>query len=550
MNEPDQTHEPSAGPHAEVARGRRCFERRAWGEAWQALSIADQAAPLGVEDLELLAVASFMTGRDDDYLHTLERAHEAHLRAHRGARAVRCAFWLGMQFLFRGQAGQASGWFARAHRLLEREQRDCVEQGYLMLPAVEQQLGGGDAAYATAARIVEISERFADPDLNALARHQQGRVRLKQGQVAQGLALLDEAMVAVIADELSPPVTGLIYCSVIAGCQQVHDVSRAREWTAALAGWCEGQPEMLAFTGVCRVHRAELMQLDGAWDEAIEEARRACERCPPASAAQAAGLYQQAEVHRLRGDFATAEQTYRSASRYGHDAQPGLALLRLAERRTGAAVASIHRVLQGTTERLERTRLLPACVEIMLAGGDVAAARAACDELEAIAQTVATGVLSAMAAQARGAVDLAEGRPEAAFGSLRRAQALWQQLEVPYAAAQARVLLGLACRSAGDNEGGKLELDAARAVFKQLGAAPDAARVDALLSTAPTPHGLSRRELQVLRRVATGKTNKAIAAELFLSVKTVDRHLSNIYTKLDLPSRSAATAFAYEHKLI
>ncbi len=550
MNEPDRSPEPSADVAGEIARGRACFERRAWDEARQALSLADRTAPLRADDLDLLAIAAFMTGRDDDYVRSLERAHEAHLQTGNCARAVRCAFWLGMQFLFRGQAGRANGWFARAHRLLERGPRDCVEQGYLLLPVVEQQLGSGDAAYAIAARIVDISEHYADPDLSAMARHQQGRIRLAQGQVAQGLALLDEAMVAVTADELSPQVTGLIYCSVIEGCQQVHDVGRAREWTAALARWCDAQPEMLAFTGLCRVHRSQSMQLHGAWGEALEEARRACARCAPASNAQAAGLYQQAEVHRLRGDFVQSEQAYRGASQLGHEAQPGMALLRLAQQQPSAATTSIRRALHQTNDRLERSRLLPACVEIMLAAKDVEGARAACIELEAIAQTFDTGVLSAMAAQARGAVDLAEGRPEAALASLRRAQSLWQQIEVPYAGARVRFLLGLACRAVGDDEGGKLELDAARTVFEQLGAAPDVTRVEQLMSTTAVPQGLSPRELQVLRMLSSGKTNKAIAAELFLSVKTVDRHVSNIYTKLDLRSRSAATAYAYEHKLI
>lgn len=499
-------------------------------------------------------MASYMTGRDDDYLRALERAHDAHLSTGAGVRAVRCAFWLGLRFLFRGETGRATGWLARAQRLLEREDRDCVEHGYLLLPVVEQQLGVGesDFAYATAARAAEIGDRFADSDLSAIARHQQGRIRIRQGQVQEGLALLDEAMVAVTAGEVSPLVTGLIYCSVIEGCQQVYALSRAREWTTALAHWCDGQPEMMAFTGICRVHRSEIMQLHGAWGDAIDEARRACERCPQAANQQAAGLYQQAEVHRLRGEFGAAEQAYRSASQCGREPQPGLALLRLAQHRTDAAAAAIRRVSSATTDQLQRTRLLPAYVEIMLAVSDIAAARDACLEMEAIAQTFDTGVLSAMAAQARGAVELAEGQPEAALRSLRRAWLMWQQIEVPYAAARVRVLMGLACRAVGDDEGSGLELDAARAVFERLGAGPDVARVDALMqhTASAHPHGLSPRELQVLRLVAVGKTNKAIAAELFLSVKTIDRHLSNIFTKLDVSSRSAATAYAYEHKLI
>jgi DNA-binding CsgD family transcriptional regulator len=540
----------------ELERGRKCYARRAWAEAYRALSLADQAAPLAAADLELLAMSAYLIGRDDDYLNALDRAHHAHLDAGENLRAVRCAFWLGLRLLFRGETGRATGWLSRAQRLLEREGRDCVEQGYLLLPVAQQHLMGGDcaAAYAVATGAVEIGDRFGEADLVACARHLQGRIVVQQGQVEAGLALLDEVMLAVSAGRLSPLVTGLIYCSVIEGCQEVYALGRAREWTAALAQWCEEQPEMVAFTGTCLVHRAEIMQLRGAWPDAIEQAQRARERCIQAAnrRAAAAALYQQGEVHRLRGEFPAAEAAYRSASQGGWEPQPGLALLRMAQGRTDAAAAAIRRVASATSDRLQRTRLLPAYIEIMLAAGDVAEARAACRELEAIASSFDTGVLGAIAAQARGAVELAEGNAQAALGSLRRAWQVWEQVEAPHLAAQVRVLIGLACRALGDEDGSRLELDAARAVFEALGAAPDLARIDSPAASVPSgrSHGLTRRELQVLRLVAAGKTNKAIAAELFLSEKTIDRHVSNILTKLDVPSRAAATARAYEHKLI
>jgi DNA-binding CsgD family transcriptional regulator len=348
--------------------------------------------------------------------------------------------------------------------------------------------------------------------------------------------------------------TGLIYCSVIDACQQVYALARAWEWTSALTKWCEGQPQMVAFTGTCMVHRAEIMQLHGAWSDAIEEARRACARYSEGIEQQppAAAFYQQAEVHRLRGEFTAADEAYRIASQRGYEPQPGLALLRMAQGRTDAAAAAIRRVVSATTGQLQRTRLLPAYVEIMLAVGDIEDARGACHELAGIAENLDTAVLGAMASHARGAVELAEGDARAALGPLRSTFEAWQRVEAPYEAARVRVLMGMACRAFGDDEGAGLELDAARAVFERLGAAPDLARIDALTKGAPSGHrhGLTPRELQVLRLVAAGKTNKAIAAELFLSGKTVDRHVSNIFNKLDVPSRAAATAYAYQHKLI
>jgi ATP/maltotriose-dependent transcriptional regulator MalT len=310
---------------------------------------------------------------------------------------------------------------------------------------------------------------------------------------------------------------------------------------------------MVAFSGICRVHRAEIMQLRGAWQDAIDEAQRACERSQGIDEqAAAAALYQQAEVHRLRGEFVAAEKAYQSASQAGWDPQPGLALLRLAQGRVDAATAAIRRAMSTTTNQMERTKLLSAYVEIMLAVHDLQEARSACRELEKIAETFDTDVLCAMAAQARGTIDLAEGDTHAALDPLRHAWQVWQQVEAPYMAARVRVLMGLACRSLGDAEAAALEFGAARAVFKRLGAAPELGRLDSLdkPTTSVPPHPLTTRELQVLRLIVAGKTNKAIAASLFLSERTIDRHVSNIFSKLDVPSRAAATAYAYDHKLL
>lgn len=530
--------------------GRESYRRRAWSDAYRSFSLADGAAPLCADDLERLGVAAYLAGQDAEFHVALDRAHRAHLDRGDRARAARCAFWSGLDFLLRGDGAQATGWLGRARRLVEGQ--DCVEQGYLLLPEAEQRLRGGDdaGAHAAATAAAEIGDRFRDADLVACARHVQGRVLICRGQVHAGLALLDEAMIAVITGELSPIMTGLVYCSVIDACQEVHAIDRAREWTAALARWCAQQPQLIAFTGTCLVHRAELLRLQGAWAAALAEAERACER--PGHDPPAAALYLCAEVHRLRGELAAAEDAYRAAGRLGREPQPGLALLRLAQGRAAAAAAATRRVAGATADPLRRAALLPAHVEIMLATGDLEEARGACGALEQIAATFDLEALRALAAQARGAVDLVEREPGRALQRLRRALELWQRLEAPYDAARARVLMGAAYRALGDEEAGDLELEAARATFGRLGAAPDLARLDALRRS-PTPARrppLTRREQQVLRLVAAGKTNKAIAAELSLSERTIDRHLSNILRKLNVPSRAAATAQAYDRRLL
>jgi DNA-binding CsgD family transcriptional regulator len=539
----------------ELGRGRESYARRAWADAYKALSRADQAAPLGAEDLELLATSAYMLGRDDD-LSGLERAYHVYLDAGEALRAARCALWVGLHLFTRGEMGRATGWLGRAQRLVEREGHDCVEQGYLLFPPMFQHEAAGDyeAAAAIAADAAEIGERFGDADLFALAVQSQGILLVRQGRVEEGLGLLDEVMVAATAGELSPIVTGLVYCGVIMGCQEAYELRRAQEWTAALTKWCEQQPDMVSFTGTCLVHRAEIMQVHGAWPDALEEAQRAGERCAQAmnESAAAQAFYRQGEIYRLQGELAAAEEAYRDARRCGYEPQPGLALLRLAQGNGDAAAAAIRRVVGETSERLKRAGLLPAYVEIMLAMGDAEEARNACRELEEISARYRSGMLGAMSAQARGAVALAQGDARAALVTLRHAWQVWQELEAPYEVARVRVLLGLACRALGDDDTAALELEAARGVFAQLGAAPDLARVDSLTRRVPSidARGLTPRELQVLRLVAAGETNKAIAADLVLSERTVDRHVSNIFTKLGVSSRAAATAYAYEHQLV
>ena len=312
-------------PKSSDAR-REHYERRAWTQAFEALAAADERA-LCAPTISSAATAAYVLGREDDYMKALDRAHQSHLHAGAKSCSARCAFWLGLHLFLRGETGRATGWLARAERLTQNE--DCVERGYLLLLPAEQSLRSHDldSAHSTATAAIDIAERFGDPDLLTCALHLQGRVLLRRGQVARGLTLLDEVMLAVTAGTLSPIVTGLMYCSVIEACQQVLAAGRAREWTFALARWCEEQSEMVAFTGVCLAHRAQIMRLQGAWSEALCEARRAAERAALVvnRPAAAAAWYEAGEVHRLRGEFAAAENAYRNASRNGREPQPGLA---------------------------------------------------------------------------------------------------------------------------------------------------------------------------------------------------------------------------------
>jgi DNA-binding CsgD family transcriptional regulator len=534
-------------------RGRECFARRAWGEAYRALADADRQSPLPVEDLERLAASAYLVGHDTEFQQLHERLHRLHCESGNRAAAARSAFWLALTMLFRGEAGQANAWIARGQQQVES--LDCVDRGYLLLPLVEQQLRAGNAAggNALASEAAALGQRFSDADLTSLARHLQGRALIQQGHILSGLGRLDEAMLAVVADELSPICTGLLYCSVLEACRQVYAFGRAQEWTAAFSRMCEQHPEMVAFTDTCLVHRAEIMQFRGAWPDAMAEAARACRRCMKADRKPpAAAVYQQGEIHRLRGEFARAEEAYRSASEGGCDPQPGLALLRLAQGRLDSASATLKRLLCATTDPLRRASLLPAYLEIMLAAGDSQAASSACDELRELAESFDTDVLRGAVAQARGAIALAAKDAPAALDQLRRAFEIWMRLDAPYDAARVRVLIGRACSALGDDDGARLEFSAARSAFERLGARAALAWMSTEETSDPAErdHPLTARELDVLRLISTGNTNKAIAAQLHVSGRTIDRHVGNILRKLDVPSRAAATAYAYDHKLL
>jgi DNA-binding CsgD family transcriptional regulator len=495
-----------------------------------------------------------MLGLEDEWLRGLERAYQLHADAGEIPRALRSAFWIGTGLALRGDVGGATGWAGRALRLFEQGEADSVERGYMLFPLVMQHEAAGDLAAAcdVLGEAAGIGQRFGDADLFALSMHLRGQYLIVLGHVQEGLGLLDEVMVAVTTGQLSPIPTGLVYCGVIDACQRAYELRRAREWTAALTRWCAEQPDLMAFTGRCLVHRAEIMQLDGAWPAALDEARRAGGRPGMSQVGNAEALYRQGEIHRLQGEFARAEEAYRGASRSGWEPQPGLALLRLARGERDAAAAAIRRVIGEATEPLRRVALLPAFVEIMLGVDELDEARTACRELEELTADQPAGMLGAMRSQARAGVALAGADHWAALGAARNACQAWQELGAPYETARARVFIALACRELGDTDTAELELDAAGLTFQELGAAPDLARVEQLMRRAGprAPGGLTTREVEVLRLVATGRTNRAIAEDLVISEKTVARHVSNIFMKLQVSSRSAATAYAYEHDLV
>lgn len=533
-------------------RGRAAFTEGRFGEAFAQLSTADRERALDGDDLERLAIAAIVTGRSSAGSEVLARGYQEALKRKDQPAAMRCAMWSGWGFVETGEYARADGWFLRAKAILDEGVADCVEPGYLLLALgfKTADAGRGDIAAADELfdQAIRVGQRFADRTLVTAARQARAMSRISLGRVADAIVLLDEALVAVTNGEVSPLFVGNIYCGSIETCKEIFDLRRAHEWTAALTRWCESDPDLVPRRGACLVYRAEIMKLHGHWPDALEELERARAALGDAPA-QGAAHYQEAELYRLRGDFARADAAYRAASTAGHDPLPGHALLLLAQGDVPAARAAIQRALDQEPSPLLRARLLPAYVEIQLAGNEQPAAAAAAEELGKVAAENRSEYLNALAAYARASVALASGDTAVAT-ALRSAWAAYRDLDAPYEAARTRELLGMAYLAQGDRASADMEFDAARAAFEQLLAAPDAERVRRRSGArAPSLGGLTARELEILSLVATGKTNRAIANDLVISEKTVARHLSNIFDKLGVSSRSGLTAFAYEHGL-
>jgi ATP/maltotriose-dependent transcriptional regulator MalT len=531
-----------------LERARKSFEQRSWADSYRLFEAADREARLEPEDLEQLATAAYLMGREDKSEAFWERAHRAFLERGEPEGAARSACGLAVGLQLRGAQAPASGWFARAQHILDEAGIECVVRGYLLIPSAIQRVVQGDPAAGDALfkQAAEIARRYGDRDLECKAGQGRGRALIRLGRVREGVALLDEAMAAVIAGEVSPMLAGDAYCTVLEACQEIFDLRRACEWTASLARWCAAQPDLVRYRGECLLYRAEVMQLLGKWDEGARDAQDACELLVSRPVSGAA-FYRLGEIHRLRGEVDKAEAAYMQANERGRKPQPGLSLLRLAQDRMADAVASIRSVLLDTRAQAPRARMLAAAVEIFLAAGDLEEAGAAADELARIARAVDASLLSGMSAHATGAVLLAQGDIASAGTVLREASDIWHYLETPYEEAQTCLLLAAVCERRGDEDGRRLELDAARRLFKRLNA-------EAALAPISEPSAragrLSQRELQVLHLLAAGKTNRAIAEHLFISEKTVARHVSNIFDKLGVSSRSAATAWAYQRNLM
>lgn len=527
-----------------------------WDEADAAFRAAAEAAPLSTEDLESFADAAWWIGRTDESLARYEDAYHRHLEDGRAAAAARLSIEVGFLWLLRGDETIGSGWVHRAARQLA-DHPECPEHGYLRYLDVEAALADGDLerAVEVSRQIQGIATRHDDTTLGAIGLVLEGTAQVKAGQVDEGLALLDEAMLPVRAGRVAPSWAGNLYCHLMSLFFELADLRRARDWTDATERWCDQHSNAAMFAGICRVHRAQLLHLQGAWDDAERQATQVCRDLADMNIGVVAeGRYQIAELRRLRGDLDGAEEAYQQAHALGREPHPGLALLRLAQGRTAAASTAVRAALATVDAPLQRAPLLSAQAEIAAAAGTADAAATASEaatELAGIADTYGTAGLVAAARYASGVGHLAADEAERAIPLLRDACGRWRDLGAPREAARARVRLGEAYAAVGDTEAAERESSAARHVLQELGAIGDLQAMAASLrrSAGGLPGGLTRREAEVLACMASGRSNRQIAATLSISERTVERHLSNIFVKIGVTSRTEAAAFAFAQGL-
>jgi class 3 adenylate cyclase/DNA-binding NarL/FixJ family response regulator len=529
---------------------RNALQRQEWEAALDAAKAVSTETPaLDADRSDIEADAAWWLGRLDDCIAARERAYRIYDELGNHRRAGQCAVWLYEHHAFKANPAMAGAWLRRARRALADDPH-CAEHGALLLREAEAAHGGGDLdrAHALASPVIALGRSLRSAELEAEALQTVGRILIDRGQIAEGLGHLDEAMLFAVEGRLLPYSTGKVYCSLIGACEELGDFDRAAEWTEATITWAQQHPFAI-FPGICRIHRAVVLKRRGALAEAVGEAERACEELRDRHCANCAAAYAEVgDIRRRLGQLDRAEEAFAEAQRLCGQPCGGLALLRLAQGRTEVALAIITGCLRNTRNPLARSALLPTLVHIAIAAGDLPGAADALRELEAVTAEFQTRTLRATTLSARARLQLARGDAGDACETLREALDDWLALRVPYEIATAHTLLGQALRQSGDDAGAAESFAAATELFEEIGAQLDARRLDEAKPVLPA--GLTIREVEVLRLVAAGMTNNEIAAALYLSVKTVSRHLSNIFTKIDVTSRAAATAFAFEHQLV